>query len=57
METIEIIRALNALIRLATSAGINLAEFNAMREESGGHLTDEQIQQLSDSADEMRSRL
>lgn len=57
MGTVEIIRAVNALLNLLVGAGISLARISQMREESGGDLTDEQVQMLADEADEVRESL
>jgi hypothetical protein len=51
MNTVEIVRLLDAVIGLAISAGINVERYNALRAQSAsGRLTDEQLQQLAESA-------
>lgn len=47
MNTLFIIEAIEALLNLATNAGLNIAKFNALREANGGEpLTEEQRQEL-----------
>ena len=57
MGTLEIIRLLDYVINLATKVGINIARYNAMRDENGGSLSDEQVVELATEADEARGRL
>jgi division protein CdvB (Snf7/Vps24/ESCRT-III family) len=57
MELLQLINLINA----AMTAGINVyqmvARVEAMREQSGGHLTDDQVAQLEESARESVDRL
>ena len=57
MNTLAIIRAIDALLTLATNAGISWAKVQEMRDENDGHLSDDQVQQLANEADESRSKL
>lgn len=56
-ELIVLLQALNA----AVTAGINVSaavqRFEAMRAESGGHLTDEQIMLLAEAARQSHERM
>ena len=54
MNALQIVQLLQLVVSIATEAGINIARFNQMREESGGDLTDEQVQELlNESQDEV----
>jgi mevalonate kinase len=57
MNAIEIVRLLDAIVGLAMSAGISLARYQAMKDASGGTLTDEQIQELAADAKKAVDRL
>ena len=56
-STVMIIHALNALMNLAVDAGISITKFNDMREQSGGNLTDEQVEELANEADAAVDRM
>lgn len=57
MNALELVRALDALLTVAISAGINIAKLTALREASGGTLTIEQIQELAAEARQSIDRL
>lgn len=50
MTALEAVRLVSAAVSVATEFGISIAELEAMRAASGGHLTDEQERQLADKA-------
>lgn len=57
-DLIAVIRALDALLALASNAGANVAKVIAMREaNASGHLTDDQVGQLVVEAHEAVDRL
>lgn len=58
MNALEAIAALEAVINLAVSAGVNFQKLAAMREANGGEpLTAEQRQELEDDAQSAIDRL
>lgn len=50
MSTLELLTAINALLNLAADAKINIQKLNDMRNASGGKLTIEDLQELSNDA-------
>lgn len=58
MNAIALVQALNALLTLATSVGVNVSRMMAMRELSAdGHLSPAQVEQLAKERDEAVSKL
>lgn len=57
MNTLELVRALDAVVNLAASVGISLARYAALKDASGGALTDEQIADLAAEARSSVERL
>ena len=58
MNPLLIVAALEAVLDLAMEAGLNIARFNAMREENGGGaLTEEQREELLGDAQDAINRL
>ena len=57
-DLIAAIRAIDALLSLVSNAGINVHKISAMRDMSAtGHLTEEQLTQLAESAHDAVNRL
>lgn len=50
MDVLAIVRLLDAIVSLSLAAGISIEKYRAMRDAAGGELTDEQIKQLADDA-------
>ncbi len=50
-EIAAIIRLLDGAVTVAINAGIAVDRYLEMRELSGGHLTDDQVQALADAAE------
>lgn len=57
MNTLEIIRLLDAAMALAIKAGISVSRYQEMREQSGGSLTDEQVEELARESDAAVGRM
>lgn len=57
MSALEVIRVLDAVVALAASAGVSIARYQELREQSGGSLTPEQVEQLARESDEAVGRL
>lgn len=57
MTPVQIIAAVEGLISLAMNLGVNVRKLLDMREQSGGKLTDEQLQELADDAQAAIDRL
>lgn len=51
MTSLEAVRLVSAAMSVAMEFSISLSEIQAMRDASGGHLTDEQERQLADQAE------
>lgn len=49
-ETLAVIRLLDMAVNVAVNAGVSWTKYQTLKSESGGELTDEQIQQLADEA-------
>ncbi len=50
MTPLEIVKAIEVLIDLATKFGVNVAKIVEMKKASGGKLSDEDLQTLADDA-------
>lgn len=57
MDILPLLKAADLLLNMLAKLGINLAKYNAMRELSGGELTNEQRQQLVTERDEAINKL
>lgn len=57
MNTLEIVRLLDAIVALALRAGISIARYQELREQSGGNLTDEQVEQLAQESEDAVGRM
>jgi hypothetical protein len=58
MNTLEVVRLLDAVISLAISAGVSVERYNALRAQSAsGRLTAEQLEELAASARQKVERL
>ena len=57
MNTLEVVRVLDAAVALALKAGVSIARYQELREQAGGNLTDEQVEQLARESDDAVGRL